>query len=45
MGLITPAGENIAEQVIELKEQKQTYIFNISQQNQWLLYLGIFLHQ
>ena len=28
MGLITPAGENIAEQVIELEEQKQTYIFN-----------------
>ncbi|MED7789631.1 aminopeptidase N [Francisella sp. 19X1-34] len=27
MGLITPEGENIAEQVIELKEQKQTYTF------------------
>jgi aminopeptidase N len=27
MGLITPNGENIAEQVIELKEQKQTYTF------------------
>ncbi|KYW85845.1 aminopeptidase N, partial [Francisella hispaniensis] len=27
MGLITPDGENIAEQVIELKEQKQTYTF------------------
>lgn len=31
MGLITPTGENIKEQVIELKEQKQTYTFdNIS---------------
>ena len=38
MVLITPAGENIAEQVIELKEQKQTYTLIISQQNQWLLY-------
>lgn len=28
MGLITPEGENIAEQVIELKEQKQTYTFD-----------------
>ena len=28
MVLITPAGENIAEQIIELKEQKQTYTFN-----------------
>lgn len=27
MGLITSNGENIAEQVIELKEQKQTYTF------------------
>lgn len=27
MGLITPEGENIAEQVIELTEQKQTYTF------------------
>ncbi|AJI74772.1 aminopeptidase N [Francisella philomiragia subsp. philomiragia ATCC 25015] len=27
MGLITPEGENIEEQVIELKEQKQTYTF------------------
>ncbi|QLE79387.1 aminopeptidase N [Francisella sp. Scap27] len=27
IGLITPKGENIAEQVIELKEQKQTYTF------------------
>ncbi|MEY8714852.1 aminopeptidase N [Francisella philomiragia] len=27
IGLITPEGENIAEQVIELTEQKQTYTF------------------
>lgn len=27
MGLINPEGKNIAEQVIELKEQKQTYTF------------------
>lgn len=27
MGLITPNGENIHEQIIELKEQKQTYVF------------------
>ncbi|BCD92236.1 aminopeptidase N [Francisella halioticida] len=27
MGLITPEGENLVEQAIELKEQKQTYTF------------------
>ncbi|WP_150465435.1 aminopeptidase N [Francisella sp. SYW-2] len=27
MGLITPNGKNIHEQIIELKEQKQTYVF------------------
>ena len=45
MGLITPAGENIAEQVIELKEQKQTYIFNnISAKSMASLFRD-FLHQ
>ncbi|MDE5002841.1 DUF3458 domain-containing protein, partial [Francisella tularensis] len=27
MGIINPEGKNIAEQVIELKEHKQTYTF------------------